>query len=134
MRPVDFFIYYCMQQFKTGNLNFKTPLGRACGAIGFTVGNIIFIIIELILCLAIGYKILDHYLPFLITFVAVYLSTGAITYYIYHNKKRYQYIQSSQYRSFKLTDTIGFAISIVAFFLSFILLATASIYIGDYIG
>jgi hypothetical protein len=133
MRPLDFIIYYCMQQFKTGNLNFSTPLGRACGVIGFTVGNLIFIIIELTLCLAINYQILDHFFPFLITFIVVYLSTSAIAYYIYHSKKRYQYIQSSQYRTFKLTNTIGFTICIMAFALSMILAAAISVYAGDYI-
>jgi hypothetical protein len=133
MRPVDFFVYYCMQRFKTGNLNYNTPLGRACGGVGFTVGSLIVIIIELTLRLSVGYKIIEHQYPFIITFTAVYLLTGAIAYYIYHNKKRYEYIRSSGYRQFKLTNTIGFTISMVAFLLSFILMAASTIYINDYI-
>jgi len=133
MRPIDFFVYYCMQTFKTGNLNYKTPLGRACGGLGFTIGNLVVIIVEFILRLSVGYKIIEHKYPFIITFSAVYLSIGAIAYYIYRNKKRYEYIMSSQYRQFKLANTMGYVISIVGFLLSFILLAAATIYINDYI-
>ena len=133
MRPIDFFVYYCMQRFKSGNLNYKTPLGRTCGAVGFTIGSLVIIIIELTLRLLIGYKIIEHQYPFIITFTAVNLLTGAIAYYIYHNKKRYEYIRSSQYRQFKLTNSIGFTISIVTFLLSFILLAAVTIYVNDYI-
>lgn len=133
MRPIDFVVYYCMQRFKTGNLNYNTPLGRACGVIGFVIGSLILIIVEITLRLSISYKIIEHEIPFVITFAIAFLLPGSIFYYIYHKKKRYEYIRSSQYRPFKLTNTIGFTISIVAFMLSFILMAAATIYVNDYI-
>jgi len=133
MRPIDFFVYYCMQTFKTGNLNYSSPLDKACGAIGFVIGSLVIIIVELTLRLSVGYKIIEHQIPFIITCTVVFLLPGSIIYYIYNKKKRYEYILSSQYRSFKLTNTIGFTISIVAFMLSFILMAGVTIYVNDYI-
>ncbi len=133
MRPLDFFVYYCMQTFKTGNLNFETPLGRACGGAGFIIGTFVVIIIELTLRLSTGYKIMEHEYPCIFIFITVYFSMGAIVYYIYHNKNRYEYIMSSEYRQFKFSNTIGYTISILAFLLSFVLLAASTIYINDYI-
>jgi hypothetical protein len=133
MRPIDFIVYYCMQTFKTGNLNYSTPLGRACGGVGFIIGSLVITIIEFVVYLAAGYKITDHQIPFIIIFAGIYLLMGAIAYYIYHNKKRYQYITSSQYKPFKYTNTIGLTISVVAYVLSMTLMCAASVYIKDYI-
>lgn len=133
MRPIDFIIYYCMQQFKTGNLNYTTPLGRACGVVGFIIGILILIIVELILRLSANYKIIEHQFPFTITGIAVFLLPGSVFYYIYHNKKRFKFIQSSEYIPFKFTNTTGYTVSIVAFLLSFFLLCVATIYINDYL-
>jgi hypothetical protein len=127
MRPIDFFIYYCVQTFKTGNRYYSSPLGRACGGFGFVIGSFIIIIIELTLRLSVGYKIIEHRIPFMITFAVVFLLPGSILYYIYYNKKRYEYIRSSEYKPFKLTNTIGFTVSIVVFMLSFILMAAVTI-------
>jgi hypothetical protein len=133
MRPIDFFVYYCMQTFKTGNLNYKTPLGRACGAASFIMGNLVITIIEFVLYLVAGYKIMDHQISFITIFIGVHILMGIIIYYIYHNKNRYQYIISSQYKSFKYTNTTGLTILIATFVLSIILMFVGSIYITDYI-
>jgi hypothetical protein len=133
MRPIDFFVYYCMQKFKTGNRDYSSPLGRACGAVGFTIGCFIVLFIEVTLDIVKGYKLMDHQYPFILTFAAVNLGMGAAVYYVYSNRKRYQYIKSSQYKPFRLTDTVGFTMTIVALTLSLIFMFAGSIYVADYI-
>ena len=129
MRPIDFLVYYCMQTFKTGNLNFNTPLGRACGLASFVVGSLVLTIIVFILYLTTGYIIMDHYIAFMVTFLTGYVLSNTLVYYIYRNRKRYQYIMSPHYKPFKYTNTTGLAISVAAFVLSIISIFTVVFFI-----
>ncbi len=114
-------------------MRFKTPLGRACGVAGFTMGALIIVVVEFSVYFASGYKIMDHESTFVILFAGIIILMNVITYYIYYYRKRYQYIKSIKYKPFTFTDTSGLLITILVFAISFVLIFVSSIYIGDYI-
>jgi hypothetical protein len=122
-----------MLKSKNRPVDVSTRLKGACTAVGFTFGSLVFITVQVIVYIVSGVKIVDYKYPFAILFAAIFLLINTITYNIYYNKNRYQFIISDDFKPFRLKNSTGFTICILALILSFILFGAVSILIGVYL-
>ena len=133
MRPFDFFVYYFMLKLKNKPIVDSAALKGACTAVGFTFGSLVFVTVQGIVYMVSGVKIIDYKYPFAILFAAIFLLINTITYHIYYNKNRYQFINSDNFKPFRLKKSTGFTICVLAIILSFILFGVVSILMGIYL-
>jgi hypothetical protein len=129
MRFIDFIVFY-VANFRRNmdESTRKSQLGQAVFIASFTTSMIISIAVELIYFL---FKIdiassSNFFLKIAIGGILMY----ALFEYIYMNKKRYEYIISSQYTPFRLSLRLGVIIAALILFASFIGMALIPVMIG----
>ena len=128
MRVFDFLVFYPMASFKkreVTDFTWQTPLERATILAAISSTCLLMSGLEIICFLVFRINILDiYYVVFLFLvggIVMVFLFN-----YIYIKRKRYEYIISPQYKSFKFSVTAG----VIICFLVFIFSILATVIIG----
>jgi hypothetical protein len=124
MRVVDFFVFYITTLYKNkrrGSLFWDSPVGRTAFVVGFTFTMLLFSTLEIIFFLIAGMNIMDFRFIVIVMVVVVALIAQLLR-YIYIVKKRYEYINSAQYKAFTLNRTVGVIICTTTSFLSLLLL------------
>jgi len=135
MRFFDFLVFYPMASFQKRNVtgwDWQTSLNRAVTLAAISTSFLSLACLELIFFLALRINILDiWYNKFL------FLGGGVLLVflfnYIYVRKKRYEYIMSPQYKTFRLGITAGVITCFLIFILSMLLVIGIGIIQGNFL-
>ncbi len=135
MRLFDFLVFYPMANFERRRVKEFTwggPLDRATLLAALTTSFLVFAGLEIIYFLMFKVNILDVWYTIFL-FLAGSILMVQLFGYLYITKKRYEYITSSQYKSFTLNTTLGVTISFLLFVFSFLGSLGIAIVIGTVI-
>jgi hypothetical protein len=124
MRVLDFFMFYITTLYKNkrrGSLFWSGPVRRSIFVVGFTFTMLLFSTLEIIFFIIAGINIMDFRFIVIVIVIAAVLIMQLLR-YIYIIKKRYEYINSAQYKAFTLNAMLGVIICTVTSFLSLLLL------------
>jgi hypothetical protein len=115
-------VFYPMENFKRKKMDettFKRQLGRAVFLASLNLSFVIAIMMEIICFFIFRVDIADSSNFFLKVAIGVILCNVLID-YIYINKKRYEYITSTQYKPFNLSVAFGVTICFLIYLVSLI--------------
>ena len=115
MRYIDFMVYYYMENFKSkhlGSLLWNSQLGRAVFLASLNLSLLLLILVE-IFCYGILKIDISNSSYFGVGLAIVGFLNAQLFDRIYINKKRYEYIVSTEYKPFKLSVALGVFISLL---------------------
>jgi len=136
MRFIDFMVFYVMANFKRKMIDdgmWGSQLGRAVFLASINLSFILLILAEIIYAIIFRSNIFDgSYFEICIIIIAVL--NAQLMGYIYINKKRYEYITSSEYKPFKLSITAGVSVCFSTFLILLMSVIGMAIIINSFLG